>query len=88
MATAEFSKFDGMLSAAPSQHHLSGFERAQLEFHHHRPGLGNDCLMGTEFLFAMLNGIQVSKLKINVAYSTVHDSDYIPSPSRTVLHEL
>ena len=31
MATAEFSKFAGILSAAPSQHHLSGFERAQLE---------------------------------------------------------
>ena len=32
MATAEFSKFAGMLSAALSQHHLSGFEIAQLEF--------------------------------------------------------
>ena len=34
MATAEFSKFAGLLSAALSQHHLSGFEIAQLEFHH------------------------------------------------------
>ena len=33
-ATAEFSKFVGILSAVLSQHHLSGFERAQLEFHH------------------------------------------------------
>ena len=32
MATAEFSKFAGILSAALSQHHLSGFEIAQLEF--------------------------------------------------------
>ena len=32
MATAEFSKFAGILSAALSQHHLSEFERAQLEF--------------------------------------------------------
>ena len=31
MATAEFSKFAGILSAALSQHHLSGFERAQLD---------------------------------------------------------
>ena len=31
MATAEFSKFAGILSAALSQHHLSGFELAQLE---------------------------------------------------------
>ena len=31
---AEFSKFAGKLSAALSQHHLSGFETAQLEFHH------------------------------------------------------
>ena len=28
MATAEFSKFAGILSAALSQHHLSGFEIA------------------------------------------------------------
>ena len=34
VATAEFSKFDGILSAALSQHHLSGFEIAQLEFPH------------------------------------------------------
>ena len=33
MATAEFSKFAGILSAALSQHHLFGFEIAQLEFH-------------------------------------------------------
>ena len=30
----EFSKFAGILSAALSQHHLSGFEIAQLKFHH------------------------------------------------------
>ena len=34
MASAEFSKFAGMLSAALSQLHLLGFEIAQLEFHH------------------------------------------------------
>ena len=34
VATAEFSKFAGILSATLSQHHLSGFEIAQLEFHH------------------------------------------------------
>ena len=32
VATAEFSKFAGILSASLSQHHLSGFEIAQLEF--------------------------------------------------------
>ena len=32
--TAEFSKFAGILSAACSQHHLLGFEIAQLEFYH------------------------------------------------------
>ena len=31
---AEFSKFAGMLSAALPQHHILGFEIAQLEFHH------------------------------------------------------
>ena len=34
VATAEFSKFAGILNAALSQHHLLGFEIAQLEFHH------------------------------------------------------
>ena len=34
VATAKFSKFAGILSAALSQHHLSGFEIAQLELHH------------------------------------------------------
>ena len=34
VATAEFSKFADILSTALSQHHLLGFERAQLEFHH------------------------------------------------------
>ena len=33
MATAEFSKFAAILRAALSQHHLLGFEIAQLEFH-------------------------------------------------------
>ena len=34
MATAEFSKFAGILSAELSQHYLLSFEVAQLEFHH------------------------------------------------------
>ena len=34
VATAEFSRFAGVLSVALSQHHLLGFEIAQLEFHH------------------------------------------------------
>ena len=34
VATDEFSKFACLLSAALSQHHLLGFEVAQLEFHH------------------------------------------------------
>ena len=33
MATAEVSSFAGILSAALSQHHLLGFEIAQLELH-------------------------------------------------------
>ena len=34
VVTAEFFTFAGILIAALSQHHLSGFEIAQLEFHH------------------------------------------------------
>ena len=34
VTTAEFFKFAGILSVTLSQHHLLGFEIAQLEFHH------------------------------------------------------
>ena len=34
VATAEFSKFAGILNAALAQHRLLGFEIAELEFHH------------------------------------------------------
>ena len=34
LATGEFSKFAGMLRATLSQRYHSGFEIAQLEFHH------------------------------------------------------
>jgi len=34
LATAEFSKFAEILSAALSQYHLLGFEIAPMEFHH------------------------------------------------------
>ena len=34
VAPAEFSKFADILSTALSQHHLLGYEIAQLEFHH------------------------------------------------------
>ena len=34
VATAEFSGFAGIVSTALSQHHLLGFEIAQLEFNH------------------------------------------------------
>ena len=34
VAIAEFSKSTGILSAALLQHHLLGFEMAQMEFHH------------------------------------------------------
>ena len=34
VATAEFSRFAGILSAALPQHHLLGFEVAQIEFDH------------------------------------------------------
>ena len=34
VATAEFSKFAGILSVALSQHHVLGFEIGQLEFYY------------------------------------------------------
>ena len=34
VATAEFSKFAGILSAVLPQHHLLGFEIARLELYH------------------------------------------------------
>ena len=34
VATAEYSKFAGILTVALSEHHVLGFEIAQQEFHH------------------------------------------------------
>ena len=54
VATAEFSKFAGMYSVAPSQHHLLGFGIAQLEFYH----------LHSEFylvLFGDLDGKEIQK---------------------------
>ena len=43
MDTVEFSKFAGLLSAVLSEHHLLGFEIAQLKFHEfeYTPGVGD-----------------------------------------------
>ena len=49
VATADFSKFAGILSAALSQHHLLGFEIAQLEFHHLRRQIKKKNIAKTEF---------------------------------------
>ena len=48
VATAEFSRFAGILSAALSQHHLSGFETAQMQSTKTRPGA--DCPSDHEVL--------------------------------------
>ena len=40
----KFSKFAGILSASLSQHHLLGFEVAQLEFHHSTSFVRSDAL--------------------------------------------
>ena len=49
--TAEFSKFAGILSAALSQHHLSGFEVAQLKFHHSTSFVHSDgSKLGKEYI--------------------------------------
>ena len=50
MATAEFSKFAGILNAALSQHHLLGFEIAQLESHHFMANRKVETL--TDFIFS------------------------------------
>ena len=49
MATAEFSKFADILSAALSLYHLLGFEIAQLEFHNHKQ-LNNPTLNKTQII--------------------------------------
>ena len=51
MATAEFSKFAGILSAALSQHHLSGFGIAQLEFHHLHSFVRSDAIIIYKMFF-------------------------------------
>ena len=45
MATAEFSQFADILSAALSQHHLLGLEIGQLDFPS-STGLGNSSIVG------------------------------------------
>ena len=52
MATAEFSKFAGILSVALSQHHLPGFEiwRSSIQSAKTRPGA--DCDSDHELLIA------------------------------------
>ena len=52
MATAEFSKFAGILSAAFSQHHIPGFEiwRSSIQLANTRPGA--DCDSDHELLIA------------------------------------
>ena len=46
MATAEFSTLAGILSAALSQHHRSGFELAQLVFHYLHYFVRSDAFQG------------------------------------------
>ena len=58
MATAEFSKFAGILSAALSQHHLSGFEIAQLELNQ-----GKLEVVKQEMARVNVNILGISKLK-------------------------
>ena len=53
LAIAEFSKFAGIWSAALSQHHLSGFGIAQLEFHQHH-------LLGSEIAQLEFHHIQLT----------------------------
>ena len=65
MAAAEFSKFAGILSAALSQHHLSGFEIAPLEFScffHDPVDVGNLISASSAF----------SKTSLNMWKFTVH----------------
>ena len=50
VATAEFSKFAGILSAALSQHHLLGFEKTQLT--HSRCPI-KSCWMNWKYLFIL-----------------------------------
>ena len=54
VATAGFSKFAGIVSAALTQHHLSGFETAQLEFHTSKSRLKNNNFLKSIFSFTTI----------------------------------
>ena len=71
VATAEFSKFAGILSTTFSQHYFSGFELAQLEFHH----------QGQELTFS---SVQFSHSVMSDSLWP-HESQYVrpPCPSTT-----
>ena len=55
LATAEFSKFAGILSVALSQHQLSGFEIVQLEFHHLHSFVHSDAFLKKKESYTHLN---------------------------------
>ena len=72
MVTAEFSKFAGTLSATLSQHHLSGFEIAQLKFHHSTSFVDSD-------------GSKLGKKYIKAVYCHPAYSTYMQTTSCKVL---
>ena len=74
MASAEFSKFAGILRAELSQHHLPGFEIAQLEFHH--------CILSPRLFnlyaeYIMLNaGLDDAQAGIKIAGRNINNLRY------------
>ena len=77
MATAEFSKFAGILSAALSQHHLSGFETAQMQSTKTRPGA--DCGSDHKFFIAKF------RLKLKKVGETTRPFRYDLNQSLTII---
>ena len=79
MTTAEFSKFAGILSAALSQHYLSGPGTAQLEFHHlhYTKKLGNleeiDKLLAIKILLR-LNHEGIENLNIPITSKEIESA--------------
>ena len=79
MATTEFSKLAGILSAALSQHHLSGFEIVQLVFHACSPRDSQESSPTPQFKSInslMLSFFYIPSLTCIHDYWTNHSLDY------------
>ena len=65
------SKFAGILSAAVSQHHLSGFEIAQLVFHHIQVLIPLSCIMSRTSIHSSPGTLSIRSSPLNLSLTSI-----------------